>query len=141
MSSRRQGSDLSYLKLSFGLADKAGVNASFEDNPQTATIQVPTGNGAKRSISCAFHGMDGRRLIVEAGEPLSLSTALSIEHEDNLFLGEVVVCAAQSPGVYKLEIKIEQILTGLHSLMALRSRLLGDAVPQSLTMVPVGMRN
>jgi hypothetical protein len=70
-----------------------------------------------------------------------LSTALSIEHEDNLFLGEVVACAAQAPGVYKMEIKIEQILTGLHSLMALRSRLLGEAVPQTLTMAPVGMRN
>jgi hypothetical protein len=136
-------SELSYLKLSPRLVDKAGVNASFDDHPQTATLQVPlpSGNGAKRSIPCAFHGMDGRRLIVEAGEALSLSTALSIEHEDNLFLGEVVACAAQAPGVYKMEIKIEQILTGLHSLMALRSRLLGEAVPQTLTLAPVGMRN
>ena len=143
MSARRPVSELSYLKLSLPPVDKAGVNASFDDHPQTATLQVPlpSGNGAKRSIPCAFHGMDGRRLIVEAGEALSLSTALSIEHEDNLFLGEVVACAAKSPDVYKMEIKIEQILTGLHSLMALRARLLGDAVPQSLTMVPVGASN
>ena len=139
----RRFSGLSYLKLSPRLVDKAGVNTSFNDHPEAATMQVPlpSGNGAKRSIPCAFQGMDGRRLIVQAGEPLSLSTALSIEHEDNLFLGEVVACAAQAPGVYKMEIKIEQILTGLHSLMALRSRLLGEAVPQTLILAPVGMRN
>ena len=143
MSACRLASGLSYLKLSPRLVDKAGVNSSFDDHPQTATLQVPvpSGNGAKRSIPCAFHGMDGRRLIVEAGEGLPLSAALSIEHEDNLFLGEVVACAPQSPGVYKMEIKIEQILTGLHSLMALRARLLGDAVPQPLSMIPVGARN
>jgi hypothetical protein len=40
-----------------------------------------------------------------------------------------------------MEIKVEQILTGLHSLMALRARLLGEAVPQQLTMMPVGGLN
>jgi len=134
---------LSYLKVSPRPVDKPGVNTHFDDHPQAATIQVPmpSGNGAKRSIPCAMQGMDGRRLIVEAGESLSLSTALSIEHEDNLFLGEVVACAAQSPGLYRMEIKIEQILTGLHSLMALRARLLGEAVPQTLGLLPVGVLN
>jgi len=134
---------LSYLKVSPDSVDKPGVSTSFDDYPQPATILVPSpsGNGAKRSISCAFHGMEGRRLILEAGEPLSPSTALSIEHEDNLFLGEVVACAAQSPGLYRMEIKIEQILTGLHNLMALRARLLGEAVPQTLGLMPVGVLN
>ena len=134
---------LSYLKVPPHLVDKPGVSTSFDDYPQPATILVPSpsGDGAKRSISCAFHGMEGRRLILEAGEPLSPSTALSIEHEDNLFLGEVVACAAQSPGLYRMEIKIEQILTGLHNLMALRARLLGEAVPQTLGLMPVGVLN
>jgi hypothetical protein len=119
------------------------VNTSFDDHPQFATIQLPlpTGNGAKRSIPCAFFGMQGKRLIVEAGEPISSSTALSIEHEDNLFLGEVVVCASSSPGIYRMEIKIEQILTGLQSLMNLRAGLLGESVPQPLGLMPVGVRN
>ena len=119
------------------------MNTYFDDHSQAATIQVPlpSGNGAKRSIDCGVRRMDGRRLIVETGEALSPNTALSIEHEDNLFLGEVVACAPQSAGVYVIEIKIEQILTGLHSLMTLRARLLGEAVPQALSMVPVGARN
>ena len=119
------------------------MNTSFDDHPQSATIQLPlpSGYGAKRSIPCAIYGMHGKRLIVEAGEPLSASTALSIEHEDNLILGEVVACAAESPGIYKIDIKIEQILTGLQSLMNLRAGLLGEGVPQPLSLVPVGVRN
>jgi hypothetical protein len=119
------------------------VNTSFDDHPQSATIQVPMPgiHGAKRSVPCVFQGMEGRRAILEAGEPLALSTALSIEYEDKLFLGEVVACAAPSPGVFRLEIKVEQILTGLQSLMNLRARLLGEGVPQQLGMVPVGARN
>ncbi|HEX3685420.1 MAG TPA: hypothetical protein VHU83_22995 [Bryobacteraceae bacterium] len=119
------------------------MSTSFDDHPQAATILVPSasGNGAKRSIPCTFQGTEGRRLILEAGEPLSPSTALSIEHEDNLFLGEVMACAAQAPAVYRMEIKIEQILTGLHSLMALRARLLGESVPHPLALVPAGVLN
>lgn len=92
-------------------------------------------------MPCTFQGLDGKRLIVQTGEQVAACTALSIEHEDNLFLGEVVACAAQSSEAYKVEIKIEQILTGLHSLMALRARLLGEAVPQSLSLIPVGAHN
>jgi hypothetical protein len=104
-------------------------------------VPIPGIHGAKRSIPCAFQGMEGRRAILEAGEALAISTALSIEYEDKLFLGEVVICAAQSPGVYRLEVKVEQILTSLQSLMNLRARLLGEGVPQQLGMVPVGARN
>ena len=85
--------------------------------------------------------MQGKRLIVHAGEPISISTALSIEHEDNLFLGEVVICSPDAPGVYRMEIKIEQILTGLQNLMNLRAGLIGEGVPQPLAMMPVGARN
>ena len=102
---------------------------------------MPGIHGAKRSVPCSFEGMDGRRAILETGEPLALSTALSIEYEDKLFLGEVVTCGAQSPGVFRVEIKVEQILTGLQSLMNLRARLLGEGVPRQLGMVPVGARN
>jgi hypothetical protein len=38
--------------------------------------------------------------------------------------------------LWKVEIKVEQILTGLQSLVALRSRLLYENAPQPLRMVP-----
>ncbi|MBV9760315.1 MAG: hypothetical protein JO340_07125 [Acidobacteriaceae bacterium] len=117
------------------------MSTSFEDHPQSATIQVPIGNGLKRSVPCSFERMEGKHLIVQAGQAIAPFTVLSIEHEDNLFLGEVVTCSAPSQGAYQIEIKIEQILTGLHNLMALRANLLGQAVPQPLGLMPVGVLN
>lgn len=84
--------------------------------------------------------MDGKRLSVEAAEALPVSTALSVECDDELFLGEVVTCSEAEQN-WKLEIKVEQILTGLQSLMALRARLLSEGVPQPLALMPIGARN
>jgi len=76
--------------------------------------------------------MQGKKLILEAGEPLPISSVISVEHEDVLFLGEVIACKGASGPAWNLEIKVEQILTGLQSLMALRDHLSGVAVPQPL---------
>lgn len=84
--------------------------------------------------------MDGKRLSVEAAEALPVSTVLSVECDDELFLGEVVTCSEAEQN-WKLEIKVEQILTGLQSLMALRARLLSEGIPQPLGLMPIGARN
>lgn len=84
--------------------------------------------------------MDGKRLNLEATEAVPVSTALSVEYDDELFLGEVVSCAQTRQG-WKLEIKVEQILTGLQSLMALRERLLSEGIPQPLGLIPIGALN
>jgi hypothetical protein len=84
--------------------------------------------------------MDGKRLCLEANEALPVSTVISVEYDDALFLGEVVSCA-ESPQGWNLQIKVEQILTGLESLMALRARLLSEGVPRALTLIPIGARN
>lgn len=119
------------------------VNASSTEHPDSATIQLPlpTGGGEKRSIPCKFYGMQNKRLVLEASESIPISSVLSVEHEDNLFLGEVVTCTAEADRNFRMEIKIEQILTGLQSLMNLRAGLLSDGVPQTLTLMPAGMRN
>jgi len=122
--------------------DVFGMTASSPDYPRPATIQVPSpaGNGAKRAISCNFNGMQGKRLAVEASESLPVSTAVSVEYDDALFLGEVIQCTTADRG-WHVEIKVEQILTGLQSLMALRARLLSEGVPQPLGLMPIGARN
>ena len=115
------------------------------DNLQRATIQIPTGapNGEKRRVPCHFRGTAGKRLLVEAQECLAPGTAISIECEDSLFLGEVVT-SSQFAGEAKMEVRVEQILNGLQSLMALRSRLLDESrerVPSTLRMMPAGVYN
>jgi hypothetical protein len=107
------------------------VLSSFDDHPHPATIQISTGaaNGAKLQLPSTFTGMDGKRLVLESPERISLATPVSVEYNDAMFLGEVMLCKANGDGNYRVEIYVEQILTGLQSLIALRAGLLGDAAP------------
>ncbi len=89
-----------------------------------------------------FQGMHGKRLTLETSEVLSAGKVISIEYDDTLFLGEVVSCVgSQREQTWSVEVKVEQILNGLQSLMALRSRLLSEGVPQPFGTPRVGVLN
>jgi hypothetical protein len=98
------------------------VSCYSTQDPQSATIKFSL-EGSSQAISCLYEKMQGKRLILEASAQLPMSTAVTVEYNDALFLGEIVVCTKIS-GLWKVEIDVEQILTGLQSLIALRSRLL-----------------
>ena len=87
-----------------------------------------------------FQGMHGKRLTLETSEGLPAGKVISVEYDDTLFLGEVVSCAG-SEHSWGVEVKVEQILNGLQSLLALRSRLLSEGVPQPVEAPPVGVLN
>ena len=72
--------------------------------------------------------MDGKNLRLEAPERISLSAPVSVEYSDAMFLGEVIACQRNAGGIWELNIKVDQILTGLQSLCALRAQLLGEGV-------------
>jgi len=124
---------------------------------RAATLQLPssTGDSNKRRIPCTFNGMTGKRLSISTAEALPASTAVSVEYDDRLFLGEVLTCSSATPAEgeqalraqtaadpsWIIELKIEQILSGLQSLLALRAHLLSESVPQPLSLIPVGARN
>ena len=115
---------------------------AFPDQPRSAVIQLPPvePNGAKRSIVCTFQGMHGKRLTLETGECLPTSKVVSVEYDDTLFLGEVVSCVGLED-TWNVEIKVEQILNGLQSLLALRSRLLSEGVTQPVSASSIGVLN
>lgn len=119
-----------------------GVTIAPDDHP-SAFLQIPsaTPSGAKRNVPCTFHGMDGKRLVLETHEPVEISTAASIEVNDAMFIGEVVICNRTANGVWELELKIEHVLSGLHSLMALRAQLLGEAAAPVSEMASVVVMN
>ncbi|HEX7359432.1 MAG TPA: hypothetical protein VF283_02970 [Bryobacteraceae bacterium] len=107
------------------------MTSPFADHLQSATIQIPSDpSGTRRTVLCAVQEADRRRLVLEAEERIAASTALSVEYNDAMFLGEVMVCSPTGDNTWKIELKIEQILTGLQSLMALRAGLLGESAPQ-----------
>ena len=87
-------------------------------------------------MACLFQGFESKRLSLRANEPIPVSTAVSVEFNDALFLGEIVACGQESARNCEIEVKVEQVLSGLQSLMTLRSRLLGEGVPQASTIAP-----
>ncbi len=113
---------------------------SDQKGPAVLKVPGPNGQGPKRTIECELQGMQGKRLAISAAEGVRESTLVSIEYEDTLFLGEVVVCSA-SEQTWKLEVRIEQMLNGLQSLMTLRAHLLSESLTAPLPLMPVGMRN
>jgi hypothetical protein len=100
------------------------------DFPQSATIQIPTASGARQPHPCLLEGLAGKRLTLTTLHHLAGSTPVAVECNDAMFLGEVVACKCDDGCSWQMEIKVEQILTGLQSLMTLRARLLGEPVPE-----------
>ena len=108
-------------------------------NPRFATIK--SSSFGTQTIPCLFGEVKGKRLVVQTEAPIIAYTTVTVEYDDAMFLGEVVVCN-QDAGAFSIEIKVEQVLSGLQSLMALRAQLLG-AAPANVPMVPtfVSQRN
>jgi hypothetical protein len=75
-----------------------------------------------------FHGIDGKRLTLESREGVPLFSIVSVECNDVLFLGEVLTSVWTTNGSWRSEVKVEQVLTGLQSLINLRSHLLSEGV-------------
>ena len=115
---------------------------SFPDQPRAVVIQVPAvvPNGTIRTVEGMFQNLQGKRLTLESSEPLPVSTVVSVEYDDTLFLGEVVACA-EVDRTWNMEVKVEQVLNGLQSLMALRTRLLSEGLPQQVGFTHAGTYN
>lgn len=80
---------------------------------------------ADGSVPCLIGEKQGNRLLIETQSAVTPFTTATVQFDDALFLGEII--SARSEGeTFTLEIKIEQVLSGLQSLMALRTRLLGN---------------
>ena len=92
-------------------------------HPRFATIK--SSFAAPAYIPCFFGELQGKHLFAEGQTALPSGSTVTVEYDDTLFLGEVVVCKANVDS-WTFEIKVEQILSGLQSLMALRSQLLGE---------------
>lgn len=89
---------------------------------------MTTASGARQFVNCTFDGLNGKRLEVTCEQRVQPGEAIQVEYNDAMFLGEVLASSHNVDDSWHLEIKVEQILTGLQSLVNLRSRLLGEPV-------------
>jgi hypothetical protein len=95
------------------------------DSPNSATVEVlsENGSGKRRRIPGIFHAFADDWLTLMTGERLAASTAVGIEYNDVLFLGEVIRSTPGAGNEWTMDIKVAQTLTGLESLMILRAEL------------------
>jgi hypothetical protein len=122
-------------------ADEVYVN-TLMDQSNSATIQIPAGENRELvRLPCCFQGVEGKRLSLVSNDRVPSFTPITVEYNYALFLGEVVACTEDVSHHWHLEVKIEQILTGLQSLMNLRANLLGEPMPAPLHMMPVRVIN
>lgn len=77
----------------------------------------------RRSVG-GFRSFERQQLLFMASQAFSVASAVTVEHEDVLFIGEVVACTPEGEGVWKVLIQVHQLLNGLQSLTILRERLL-----------------
>jgi hypothetical protein len=106
------------------------VYSSFDTNTETAVLNLISSDpsGPRRSVPCSFRSIEGKRLTIESQDRVPLFMAASVECNDTLFLGEVIASVSAANGSWRVEVKVEQIVTGLESLMKLRSHLLSEGV-------------
>ena len=109
-------------------ADESAVTSMFDQNTNSAILSLSSKDqhGRREEIPCVFRALEGKRLCLQSNQRLALSAVASVEHNDAMFLGEVMSCTSLPSGFWQVELKVEQMLTGLESLIALRSRLLGE---------------
>jgi hypothetical protein len=96
-----------------------------QEPPNLATVEILSENGSaqRRRIPSIVHAFADDWLTLITDERLAAFTAVGVEHNDVLFLGEVIRSTPGADNEWTIDIKVAQTLTGLESLMILRAEL------------------
>jgi hypothetical protein len=91
----------------------------------SAIIELLPANGSSERgrIPGIIHAFAHQWLTLITKERLATSTAVGIEHNDVLFMGDVVRSLPWGSDDWAVDIKVAKTLTGLESLMSLRAQL------------------
>lgn len=111
----------------FNPADGSVVHSPLHTKSAILNLTSAAPSGQRR-IPCRFQGIEGKRLTLELWERVPLFAVVSVECDDELFLGEVLTSVPTADGSWRAEVNVEQVLGGLQSLLNLRSNLLSVGV-------------
>ncbi len=103
-----------------------------EQSESTIHLPAPTAQGPQIDLPCSVVEIKGKRLVLKSKNLIPARVPLSVEHDDALYLGEVVHCVLEG-SEYSVAIEVEQVLTGLQSLVSLRARLLDEQAASERT--------
>jgi hypothetical protein len=102
------------------------VSDTYLDDPQSVALEVISADGSRRTIRGAFRTFASTCLTLSTFESVPLSTAVGVEYEDVLFLGDVRSSIPEAGGSFRLDIAVRHTLNGMQSLMLLRRALMGE---------------
>lgn len=99
------------------------------------TVILPSNSaGVRREIPALFESFTAPRLTICAEEAVAVSNVISVQCGDAMFLGEVATCKVCGEAQWSVDVRVKQILSGLEGLMSLRARLLGEPLPEPVTL-------
>jgi hypothetical protein len=88
----------------------------------SASLEIQQGTGERRKLHVVFQTFADKCLTLTTSDQVAISTIVGVEHNDVLFVGEVVRCTPAGEQ-WAIDIKVAQTLTGLQSLLILRAQL------------------
>jgi hypothetical protein len=88
-------------------------------------VEIVSENDSKerRKLPGMLQTVANKCVTLTTSEPLATSTAVGIEYNDVLFVGEVIRCTQGAADQWEISVKIAHTLTSLQSLMILRAEL------------------
>jgi hypothetical protein len=90
---------------------------------RTGALTVLSAEGPISSFPCTLSDLRAYSLLVLTNTQIRPGQLITVEYDDILFLGEARQCLMQD-GRYITKVQISERITGLQSLMRLRSALL-----------------
>jgi hypothetical protein len=102
----------------------------LRNNKSTATLQrLSSEGGAKEVSSVQIESYSDGYICFTSAVQVQVRTAVTLECNDVMILGEVTACMLDLNEVWRVELKVEHLLNNLQSLLQLRDRLNGEGVP------------
>jgi hypothetical protein len=96
---------------------------------RTSKLLSPHDKQGDQDSYGTFQSFEHKRLLFTAGHWFPISSIVSLEYNDVLFVGEVLVCTRESDHSWTVLVQVQHLLNGLQSLLHWREQLLG--VPSS----------
>jgi hypothetical protein len=106
----------------------------YPDFDSIVHLPAPGPGASQVDAPCRVLSFHGNRLALLTDRYIPLCAPLTVEHDDALYLGEVVKSpvppltadVSLNHARYHIEVVIEQVLSGLQSLVTSRARLLDE---------------
>src|SRR5438270_25457 len=109
------------------------VSTPSHPQQREAILCVISEDGNRQTYLSVFESFANGRLTILTPARIPGMQAVSVEYDDILFLGEVMACSIGEGGSCRVDIQVQQTLTGLQSLIRLKAALIGVEIAPAVS--------